>query len=284
MRRFTRGGTMLAWLALMAAPDVASAQETGCPPGGTCTPTPAPASQPQEAAEWRASLEYGHVRFVESATSLDPWHAVTAEAARKGRGATVIGRASWARRFGEDGVQIEMDAYPRLSPRFYAYLNAGWSRADIFPEYRLGAELYASTGAGTEASLGIRRLEFAETGVTIYTGSAAVYRGNWYVSARPFITPKNGGTSVSGILLARRYFSTAESYATLIVGAGSAPTESPLEFELQRASTRRIGAYGRTPLGGPLGLRWSAHYEHEELTRQDDRGRISFGLGLDTRL
>lgn len=282
MRRIARGGTMLAALAVAAAP--APAQETGCPPGGTCVPAPAPAAQPERAAEWRASIEYGHVQFVESATSIDPWHTVTAEAGRRGRGGTVIGRANWARRFGEEGVQVEMDAYPRISQRFYAYLNAGWSGADIFPEYRLGAELYANTGAGTEASLGVRRLEFAETGVTIYTGSAGIYRGNWYVSARPFVTPKDEGTSVSGILLARRYFSTAESYATLIVGAGSAPTEAPLEFEVQRAGTRRIGAYGRTPLGGALGLRWSAHYEHEELTRQDDRGRVSVGLGLETRL
>ncbi|HEX2076470.1 MAG TPA: YaiO family outer membrane beta-barrel protein [Longimicrobium sp.] len=286
MRRLASGGTMFVALvpALMAAPAVAVAQESGCPLGGTCVPAPEPVELPEPAAQWRASIEYGHVQFVESATSIDPWHTVSAEIARRGSGATVIGRANWARRFGEDGVQIEMDAYPRISPRFYAYLNAGFSGADIFPDYRLGGELYANTGAGTEASLGIRRLEFGVTGVTIYTGSAGIYRGNWYVSARPFVTPKDEGTSVSGILLVRRYFATAESYATLLVGAGSAPTEAPLEFEVRRADTRRIGAYGRTPLGGRLGLRWSAHYEHEELTRQDDRGRVSVGLGLETRL
>lgn len=78
------------------------------------------------------------------------------------------------------------------------------------------------------------------------------------------MTPRDDGTSVSGSLLARRYFSSADSYATLVVGAGTAPTEAPL--------------------GGGLGVRWSTGYEHEALRETADRDRISFSLGLDTRL
>lgn len=258
----------------------AAAQETGCPVDLGCVRTPEPAAA---AVEWRAGLDYGHVRFGAGA-DLDPWHTTTAEVSRKDPGATLIARLNWAQRFGQNGVQVEMDAYPRIARGTYAYLNAGYSEASIFPIARIGAEIYTSPASGTEASIGMRHLEFQNARATIFTGSAGLYRGNYYFSARPFITPQDDGTSVSGSLLARRYFSSAESYATLVVGAGTSPTESPLEFELGRANTYRVGLYGKTPLGGGLGVRWSTGYEHESLSETEDRNRVSFSLGLDARL
>jgi len=266
--------------ALCLAPAAARGQEDACPAGETCAPVPAPAAA-EPAVQWRAGVEYGYVHFAEDA--LDPWHTVSADLSAKFRPATVIGRTTWARRFDQDGVQLELDAYPRIAEGMYAYLNAGWSDAEIFPRLRLGAEVYASPGGGTEVSLGARRLEFEDKGVTIYTGSAGLYRGNWYFSARPYVTPRDDDWSVSGSLLARRYFSSAESYATLVVGAGTAPSESPLEFELARTNTRRVGAYGRTPLRPGLGARWSLGYEHEELSAVQERDRLSVSVGLETR-
>ena len=255
----------------------AGAQETACPVDAGCVRTPAPAG-----VEWRAGLDYGHVRF--GGADLDPWHTTTAEVSRKDQAATLIARLNWAQRFGESGVQVEMDAYPRIARGTYAYLNAGYSATSIFPAWRAGAEIYTSPARATEASVGVRHLEFENARATILTGSVGLYRGNYYFSARPFVTPRDDGSSVSGSLLARRYFSSAESYATLVVGAGTSPTESPLEFELQRANTYRVGLYGKTPLGGGLGVRWSTGYEHEELSVTQDRDRVSFSLGLETRL
>ena len=259
----------------------AGAQEPGCTAGTACARTPEP---PAGAAEWRAGIEYGHVRFDGGAAPLDPWHTASAEVSRKDPGATLIARVNWAQRFGQEGVQVELDAYPRIARGTYAYLNAGYSAASIFPVARIGAEIYTSPASGTEASVGVRHLEFENGGATIFTGSAGLYRGNYYFSARPFITPQDDGTSISGSLLARRYFSSPESYATLVVGAGTAPTESPLEFELGRANTYRVGLYGKTPFSGGLGVRGSAGYERESLSETEDRDRMSFSLGLDARL
>lgn len=274
-----RGVALLAGTLLASGP--VAAQEPDCTIGTACVRTPDPAAS---AVEWRAGLEYGHVRFTGGAAPLDPWHAATAEVSRKDPGVTLIARANWARRFGEEGVQVEMDAYPKIAPGTYAYLNAGYSAAEIFPVARIGVEFYTSPGAGTEASLGMRHLEFESARATIFTGSVGAYRGNYYFSARPFVIPREDGTSVSGTVLARRYFSSAESYATLVLGAGSAPVEAPLQFELQRANTYRAGFYGKTPIGQSLGIRWSAGYEHESLSETEDRDRLSFSLGLETRL
>lgn len=274
----SRGRVALLAASILLCPP-AAAQETACPVDVGCVRTPEPAAA---AVEWRAGLDYGHVRF--SGADLDPWHTTTAEVSRKDPGVSLIARLNWAQRFGENGVQVEMDAYPRIARGTYAYLNAGYSEASIFPIARIGAEIYTSPASGTEASIGMRHLEFQNARATIFTGSAGLYRGNYYFSARPFITPQDDGTSVSGSLLARRYFSSAESYATLVVGAGTAPTESPLEFELGRANTYRVGLYGKTPLGRGLGVRWSTGYEHESLSDVEDRDRLSFSLGLDARL
>jgi YaiO family outer membrane protein len=278
MREIIVGRGRVALLAAILSCRPAAAQETACPVDVGCVRTPEPAAA--AAVEWRAGLDYGHVRF---GGDLDPWHTTTAEVSRKDPGATLIARLNWAQRFGENGVQVEMDAYPRIARGTYAYLNAGYSEASIFPVARIGAEIYTSPASGTEASIGVRHLEFSSARATIFTGSAGLYRGNYYFSARPYVTPQDDGTSVSGSLLARRYFSSADSYATLVVGAGTAPTESPLEFELGRANTYRVGLYGKTPLGGGLSVRWSTGYEHESLSETTDRDRVSFSLGLDAR-
>lgn len=274
-------GSAALLLVMMLVCRPAGAQEPACTTGTACVRTPEP---PTDAVEWRAGIEYGHVRFDGGAASIDPWHTTSAEISRKDPGATLIARANWARRFGQQGVQVEMDAYPHIAPGTYAYLNAGYSAASIFPIARIGAEIYTSPASGTEASLGMRHLEFESARATIFTGSVGMYRGNYYFSARPYVTPRDEGTSLSGSVLARRYFASADSYATLILGAGTAPVEAPLEFELQRANSYRAGLYGKTPIGGGLGLRWSAGYEHESLSETEDRDRVSFSLGLDARL
>ncbi|HEX8451584.1 MAG TPA: YaiO family outer membrane beta-barrel protein [Longimicrobium sp.] len=274
-------GWTTCFVALAMLPAAAAgAQEAGCEPGPGCA-VPRPVEE--AAAVNRASLEYG-ITYFGGGSEPEPWHTASAELSRKTRPVTLVARATVAERFGQRGEQFELDAYPRISPRFYGYLNAGWSPSDIFPELRLGAELYANAGGGTELSAGARRLEFAEQSVTILTGSVGRYAGNYYFSARPYVTPREDeGTSYSATLLARRYFSSADSYATLTVGAGTAATESAQEFELDRVSSQRVGVYGKTPVGRRLGVRWSAGYEHEELTRTVDRQRLTGGLGLELR-
>ncbi len=270
-------GRITLWSAALAASlaaGAARAQETPT----ERAPVPAGPAAPR----YRASLEYGLTTF-RGGGSTDPWHTATAELSRRGGGATLVGRANYAHRFGQDGVQVEADAYPRLTRRTYAYLNAGYSPSEIFPELRLGAELYTGFGRGGEASLGARRLEFADEGVTLLTGSLGAYAGNYYFSARPYVAPLDEGTSRSVTVLARRYLADGDSHVTLSAGAGTAPTESPLQFELRRVSSRRVGAYGRLPVRPGVGVRWSAGYEREEITRGAPRDRFNVGVGAERR-
>lgn len=151
----------------------------------------------------------------------DPMIYSSAEYIRETGIGKLIPRVNFSNRFNINGLQYEMDFYPKISKMFYAYTNYGYSNSNIFPNHRAGAELYANLPKAVEVSGGIRYLDFVTSRAIIYTGSAGLYRGNYYFSLRPYITPRvDGPIGVSGSLLARKYFQDRENYfgVNLILG------------------------------------------------------------------
>jgi YaiO family outer membrane protein len=163
--------------------------------------------------------------FFEKNANKDPWHLAALSYARNTSFGTIIGRLNWAERFGSKGFQYEMDAYPRLSENNYLYLNAGYSDLTIFPKIRSGAEWYHSFPKAFEGSLGMRALFFTNSNTYMLTGTVGKYVGNYWISLRSFVTPSSNGTSVSGSIQARRYFSDPENYIGLRLGYGVSPDD-----------------------------------------------------------
>ena len=65
---------------------------------------------------------------------------------------TVLARGSYAERFGLSDTQFELEAYPRIRPGTYGYVNFGASFDQaLYPGSRVGLELYQSLGRGFEA-------------------------------------------------------------------------------------------------------------------------------------
>lgn len=125
------------------------------------------------------------------------------------------------RRFDIDGVQFQLDAYPRIDKKIYAYLGYAYSTAAIFPDHRLGGELYYNTENRWEFSAGARYFKFRDGDALVYTGSAGKYNSNDYWSARTFVTLDDSGVpAISGLLLGRRYFKDALNYLGLSIGYG----------------------------------------------------------------
>ncbi len=148
----------------------------------------------------------------------------------------IIPRINYSNRFEIDAIQYELDLYPKFSKMFYGYLNYGYSKAKTYPNHRAGAELYANLPKGIEASLGMRYLTFSDSNVSIYTGSVGMYKGNYYFSLRPYITPRAQSTmGISGVLTSRRYLKDKYNYLGLNVGIGFMP-----EFRQFLANTRLI--------------------------------------------
>ena len=144
----------------------------------------------------------------------------------------VIPRINYSNRFQTHGVQYEMDFYPKFSKTFYGYLNYGYSNAPIFPDHRVGAELYANLPKSLEASLGMRFLDFNTTKAQIYTGSIGLYSGNYYFSLRPYLTPQsNGNMTFSANLLVRKYLRDGKNYLGINFGMGYSPELKQLRDE-----------------------------------------------------
>ena len=114
---------------------------------------------------------------------------------------TVLARASYSERFGLSDTQFEIEAYPRLRPGTYGYVNLGASfDKALYPASRVGLELYQSLGGGFEGSLGWRRLDFASA-TNIYVGTLTKYAGNWMLTGQGLLRP---GGAVRLDLVSRR--------------------------------------------------------------------------------
>ncbi len=153
----------------------------------------------------------------------DPTISTSIQYKRETKAGSLIPRVNYANRFNTHGTQFEIDFYPKFSKPFYAYLNYGYSSSTIFPDHRVGAELYSNLPKSMELSAGIRYLDFADTNVNIYTGSVGLYQGNYYFSLRPYVTPTNQKTGLSGTLLARKYLKDGDNYLGATIGMGFAP-------------------------------------------------------------
>lgn len=128
----------------------------------------------------------------------------------------VVARASQGRRFSlEDGI-VELEFYPRLGGRSYAWLSAGVATDGVlYPGTRLGAEIFGVVGGGIEVSAGARYLGFDDS-VMVYSASAGISRGNWYLGGRGY---RADGTS-AGQLTIRRYVGDEGHYFGFRAGAG----------------------------------------------------------------
>ncbi|MDG1572939.1 YaiO family outer membrane beta-barrel protein [Robiginitalea sp. M366] len=132
---------------------------------------------------------------------------------RLGAFGKLIPRINYSYRFQTHGLQAELDYYPKLSETFRGYLNYGYSNAPTYPHHRGGAELYAFFGKGSEVSAGVRYLDFTEQQATLITGSYSLYRGNYFLNFRPFMTLfKDRAPGFSANLMVRRYLSNRFHY------------------------------------------------------------------------
>ncbi len=212
---------------------------------------------------------------------------------RETQAGLLIPRINYSNRFEQQGLQYEIDFYPKFSKRFYAYLNYGYSNASIFPNHRVGGDLYANLPKAYELSAGGRYLSFADTDVTVITGSLGKYQGNYYFSLRSYITPQpNNLTQVSGNLVARKYYRDGENYLGMTFGMGYAPElqqlrsgDELLAETLLYVASQRIGLeYQFTPKSGQHIYRADLGVARQELTFDSGNYFWSVSAGITYRV
>ncbi len=232
----------------------------------------------------RIKLNYTIDQFDKS-FNRDPWQVVALSYGRKTKLGSVIARVNMAKRFGDTGLQYEMDAYPKISENNYGYLNYGFSQSSVFPDHRFGAELFHSFPKAFEGSLGMRTLFFGSSDVTIYTGSVGKYISNYWISLRSYVTPGTTGTSVSGQLQMRRYFSDPENYIGLRLGYGVSPDDNQNLVNSDSSSRLKLNTRSiRLELNHIINHLWiinpAAAWGSEELTSGNFSGYYTFDISI----
>lgn len=156
----------------------------------------------------------------------DNWHIVGLSYKRGTAIGSFIFRANLANKFGSNGTQFEMEAYPRLSKTFYMYLGTGYSNSTgLFPKFRTAASLYANLPASFEAEVGFRQLKFTDN-VWMYTASIGKYYKNLWFNVRTYLTPSDNNISQSYAGTVRYYTKGSDDYLGFIVGTGISPDQN----------------------------------------------------------
>lgn len=202
---------------------------------------------------------------------------------------TVILRYNYAQRFGNDGHQLEIDAYPTIANGVYVYLNAGISNKKNFPYSRFSMEPYFKLPSSFEFSLGFRYMNFDDKRIAafdsnkimIYTATIGKYYGNYWFSLRPYLTPGKDGWSKSASLTVRRYLSDADSYFSLIVGTGYSPDEQQYAFNPgYYLKSNKIELEYQQKISTRFVLNCGTGFAREEIRAGTMRNRYSFDLGV----
>lgn len=173
------------------------------------------------------------------------WHIVGVSYKRVTSIGSVILRGNYASKFGQSGTQLELEAYPRLSPMFYLYVGGAYSGdVGIFPKYRTGVSLNANLPHSFEAEIGYRQLYFTDN-IWLYTASVGKYYKNFWFNLRAYLTPDNSNISQSYTATVRYYTRSAQDYLAFQIGSGISPEENRnnlLGNDAYKLKTFKIGA------------------------------------------
>ncbi|MEJ1221941.1 YaiO family outer membrane beta-barrel protein [Sediminicola sp. 1XM1-17] len=167
----------------------------------------------------------------------DPMAALKIDYKRMTPFGSIAAHINYGYRFGMEGIQYGLELYPKITNNVNAHLTYSYSQAEIFPQNLIGGEIYLTLPNALEASLGGRYYDFENSTATVLTGSLGMYRGNYYFSFRPYVTPvPNASPSFSGALDVRKYGKTAKNYIGAVVSYGFLPELTQLNINNQLIS------------------------------------------------
>jgi YaiO family outer membrane protein len=176
-------------------------------------------------------------------------------------------------------LQFEIDAYPHLTKKNYAFLSYAYSPGSYFPEHRALFEVWQVLPAGWAVSAGLNYYYFNRN-IFIALASVEKYLGKFWFSAKGFVYFKDKGATTSFYLNARRYFND-KNYLQVTLGTGTAPDEPfDLQINLMRFSANSIRLAYNLSVTSKLVMRLDAGYSREEYEEGILRNRFEGGVNF----
>lgn len=204
----------------------------------------------------------------------DDWHILSASYKRATAIGSVIFKTNYANKFADNGLQFELEAYPRLSKMFYLYVGTGYSNdVGIFPKYRTGVSVFANLPRSFEGELGYRQLYFTNS-IWMYTASIGKYYQNFWFNLRTYLTPGEESISQSYAATVRYYTKGANDYLSFVIGRGLSPEENRnnlLDNAPYKLKTFKVGAEYNFSVNKTNLFSLSSTYYNQEF-RPNERG------------
>jgi YaiO family outer membrane protein len=228
------------------------------------------------------SLSYAFFDFQNQNTD---WHTASLEYTKRLKGITFVGSYNYANRFGNQGTQYMLQAYPKLGNKMYAWLIAGLSDGKAFPNGTYGISLFRGVKKYWEPELGIRIFTINkndEKSIVLRGGLSyhkAQNRFNYLLSSIR-------GTSSEGLahnFYYRRYLKDDESYMQLSLGTGAnAQNLISTQFDnfiINSFAASVSGVYWfNKNWRGSAGVSWEQ--SQKSIGLEAARSRLIYSLGL----
>ena len=229
------------------------------------------------------SYRYDHFN-----NTYTPWNFASLYFLHKGKEGNIFASINYANRFHANGIQYELNLYPRLSSSMRAFIGGAWSNDSIFPNYNIGAGLYHTLFKKAELELGARYLNFTRLPdpILIYTGAFSISKKRVFGSIRTFLSSVQSGLNQSYYLTGRYYMKDPQKNITLVLNTGLSPFDyfdsiSNKTYNYPTKS-RRIRLAYQTPLFPKKTiLKFSLGYERRVYFARSSRDRVSAGLDIE---
>ncbi len=176
-------------------------------------------------------------------------------------------------------LQVEADAYPRLSDKNYAYLSYAYSPGSYFPKHRAAIELWQILNSGWALAAGLNYYHFNKD-YFIANVSVEKYITKYWLALKGYVYFKDNGPTTSFYLNVRRYFNDRD-YLQLTLGTGTAPDEPfDIQEHLMRLSANSIRLACNKIISSRITLRFNAGYSREEYRADTWRNRFDGGINF----
>ena len=208
-----------------------------------------------QAREWSANASLTHEWF--SDPQIGGWDESQLALRRRIPAGSLIFRYSRGQHYGIIGHQAELEWYWHIRRGTYVYLGGGYSYdANLYPQYRINADIYHNFPYRLEGSAGIRHMAFSKN-INVYTASLGRYQGNWLFTGRAYLTPGFHGFSHSIHFSARRYLNGHGDYVGFRVARGSSLFDTVRTIDLDLLRSTSVSA----ELNRTVARRWNLSFE-----------------------
>jgi YaiO family outer membrane protein len=176
-------------------------------------------------------------------------------------------------------LQMQVEAWPHLTRKNYAYLEYAYSPGSYFPKHRAAFEVWQIISGGWAVSTGLHYYYFDRN---IFIADLAVekYIGKFWLSGKMYVYFKDSGPTTSFYLYARRYFNDID-YLQLTLSTGTAPDEPfDITADLGRLSANGIRLYYNRSFTPKLRIRFGTGYSIEEYAEGAWRNRFEGNINF----